>query len=211
VSEPREFRVERAAPEHADALARLFATNGYGCFCRYWHFEGTPREWLARCFQAPERNCVELLDALAARAPDASGMIAWNGAGELVGWLKLAPAATLHKLYEQRLYKGLPCFAGDRSGVWTVGCLLVREDHRRQGVARALLAGAIEAARAEGARALEAFPRSDVGVADAALLMGPLALFVEAGFRVVHEFVPYPVLRLELAPAATSEPCRASP
>ena len=81
-----------------------------------------------------------------------------------------------------------------------MGCLLVREDQRRQGVASALLAGAIGTARTEGARSIEALPRSDVDVADAALMMGPSSLFLDAGFRVVHEFVPYPVLRLDLEP-----------
>jgi GNAT superfamily N-acetyltransferase len=203
--------VSRAAPADAEALAGLFASNGFGCYCRHWHFSGTPREWLARCFHAPEQNRAEFLDALAARSPEAFGMVAWSDAGELVGWLKVSPAATLRKVYEQRLYKGLPCFGGDRSGVWAVGCMLVREDQRRQGIARALLAGAIDAARGEGARSIEAFPRSDVDVADAALLMGPMALYIEAGFRVVHEFTPYPVLRLELAARSSDEASRATP
>jgi GNAT superfamily N-acetyltransferase len=198
------YRVTRAAPEHAEPLARLLSTNGYGCYCRYWHFEGTAREWLARCSQAPEQNRSELSEALAARSSEASGLVALDAQSECVGWVKLAPAAIMGKLYEQRLYKGLPCFQRDASGVWTVGCLFVREAERRRGVASALLEGAVGAARAEGARSIEAFPRSDVDVADAALMMGPLALFIRAGFQVVHEFVPYPVLRLDLAPPVPS-------
>jgi GNAT superfamily N-acetyltransferase len=205
MAEAPQLWVGRAAPEHAEGLGRLFSTNGYGCYCRYWHFGGNPREWLARCFHAPEQNRAELFEALETRSSEASGMVALNGEGELIGWLKLAPSAIMGKLYDQRLYKGLPCFQGDRSGIWTIGCLFVREDQRRRGVASALLAAAISAARAEGAAAIEAFPRSDLDVADAALMMGPLALFIRAGFRVVHEFVPYPVLRLDLEP-----PSRAS-
>ena len=62
-------------------------------------------------------------------------------------------------------------------------------------------------ARGAGATSLEAFPRSDVDVADAALMMGPLALFVRAGFEVVHDFSPYPVLRKPL----DAEPVGAKP
>jgi GNAT superfamily N-acetyltransferase len=200
MAEAPRIRVERAAPEHAEALGHLFSTNGYGCYCRYWHFGGNPREWLARCFHAPEQNRSELFEALATRSIEASGMVALTGEGELIGWLKLGPATIMGKLYEQRLYRRLPCFEGDRNRIWTIGCLFVREDQRRRGVASALLARAIGAARAEGAGSIEAFPRSDLDVADAALMMGPLALFVRAGFRVVHEFVPYPVLRLDLEP-----------
>jgi GNAT superfamily N-acetyltransferase len=200
----RPFRVERAAPRHGAALASLLSTNGFGCYCRYWHFAGNHREWLARCAHTPDDNRAELVGAVAAGSDEALGVVAHDDAGELIGWLKLAPALAMGKLYEQRLYKGLPCLQRDATGVWTVGCLFVREDQRRRGVATALLASAIQTAAEAGARALEAFPRSDVDVAAAALMMGPLALFVRAGFDVVHDFTPYPVLRLEIDRKATA-------
>jgi GNAT superfamily N-acetyltransferase len=196
-----DYRIERAGPEHGEALAALFATNNFGCYCRYWHFEGDHRQWLARCAHEPDENRSEMLAALAARSEEAGGVVARRRDGHVVGWMKVAPAARMAKLYGQRLYKGLPMLERDASGVWTIGCVFVEEPARRKGVARALLAGAIENARAAGARALEAFPRSDTDVADAALMMGPLALFLDAGFVVVHDFTPYPVVRLELSAA----------
>ncbi|HWO14525.1 MAG TPA: GNAT family N-acetyltransferase [Polyangiaceae bacterium] len=196
--EQEEVRVERARAEHAPRLAALLATSGHGCYCRYWHFAGNHREWLARCAHAPEENRAELLAAAEAGSEQAAGMVAEDDGGAIIGWLKLAPARSLGKIYEQRLYKGLPCLQRDPEGVLTVGCLFVREDARRRGVASALLRGAIAAARAEGARAIEAFPRSDTDVADAALMMGPLAPFLRSGFEIVHDFSPYPVLRLQL-------------
>ena len=91
-----------------------------------------------------------------------------------------------------------------------MGCLFVREDQRRRGVATALLAGAVRRHGTRGRRRFEAFPRSDVDVADAALMMGPLALFVHAGFEVVHDFSPYPVLRKRLvAERVDAEPSSA--
>jgi GNAT superfamily N-acetyltransferase len=192
------LRVQPLRPEHGPRLAALLETSGHGCFCRYWHFGGNHREWLARCFHAPEDNRAELLDVVQSGSEEASGIVAEDASGELVGWLKLAPARVSTKVYEQRLYKNLPCFQRDPAGVLTVGCLFVREGQRRRGVATALLRGAIEAARAAGARAIEAFPRADIDVADAALMMGPLALFLREGFEVVHDFSPYPVVRLSL-------------
>jgi GNAT superfamily N-acetyltransferase len=200
----RPFRVERAAPQHGAALASLLSSNGFGCYCRYWHFGGNHREWLARCAHTPDDNRAELLTAVDGGSDEARGMVAHDETGELIGWLKLAPATVMGKLYEQRLYKGLACLQRAATGVWTVGCLFVREDQRRRGVATSLLHGAIQSAGEAGARALEAFPRSDVDVAAAALMMGPLALFVRAGFEVVHDFTPYPVLRLELDPKAAA-------
>lgn len=192
------LHIQRARAEHGPRLAVLLASSGNGCFCRYWHFTGNHREWLARCAHEPENNRSELLAAAESGSDQAAGIVAEDGHSELVGWLKLAPARTLTKIYEQRLYKGLPCLQREAAGVLTVGCLFVREDARRRGVATALLRGAIEHARAEGARAIEAFPRSDTDVADAALMMGPSALFLRQGFEIVHDFAPYPVLRLTL-------------
>lgn len=199
--ESSSYRVEPAGPEHAERLAALLGRGNNGCHCRYWHFPGDNREWLARCAHAPEESRAELLAAAAARSPEAAGMVACAG-DEAIGWLKLSPAAAMGKLYGQRLYKGLPCLDRPIEGVLTVGCLFVRPDLRRRGVATALLAGAIDAARAGGARALEALPRGDTDVADAALMLGPLALFLRAGFELVHDFAPYPVVRLRLEPPA---------
>lgn len=194
------IHVRSAEPGDAPGLSRLFAANGFGCYCRYWHFAGTAREWLARCAQSPEENERAMRDALAAGSEEMRGMVAETDEGDVVGWLKLAPAASVLKVYAQRLYKGLPALQREPTDIHTVACFLVREDFRHRGVARALLAGAIEQAPRWGARALEAFPRSDTDCGDAALMMGPLKLFIEAGFELVHDSAPYPVLRRVLAP-----------
>jgi GNAT superfamily N-acetyltransferase len=207
VTDTPAFEVASVEPAHAASLARLFASNGYECYCRFWHFPGTSREWLSRCFQEPGENERQMRALVASGSVEMRGVVAWPAAEpnvvapappELIGWLKLAPAGAVPKLYDQRLYKGLPVLSGDRSATYTVACVLVREDFRRRGVSRALLAGAIEAARAWGARRLEAFPRSDTDVPGSALMTGPTRLFLDAGFEVVHDFQPYPVLRLEL-------------
>lgn len=210
MSLPNDLQVESAGPAHAAALAQLFASNGYGCYCRYWHFSGDARAWLARCAQRAEENAREMQETLCAGSITMRGVVATlprgsaevAGERDVVGWLKLAPAPAIPKLYEQRLYRGLPCFGGDRSTTFAVACLLVREDQRRRGIARAMLAAALELAPAWGATALEAFPRSDENVSGGALMMGPSKLFLDAGFETVHDFGPYPVLRRELGSVA---------
>lgn len=191
--------VVAVAPEHGDALARLFEADASPCYCRYWHFEGERNAWLERCAFSPEQNEAEMRQALAAGDPDSRGLVALTPDGEVVGWMKLTPAGSMRKLYDQRLYRGLPCFEGDRTGVFTIGCFLVHPSFRRQGVARALLAKAIEVAPSWGARVLEAFPRRvPEGAHDGDLMLGPHAIYLESGFRCVHEIGPYPVLRREL-------------
>jgi GNAT superfamily N-acetyltransferase len=112
--------------------------------------------------------------------------------------MKLAPASDLGKIYDQRLYRRLPCFDGDRRGVYAIGCFLVDEPWRRRGVARALVRGGIAAARAWGAAAIESFPRRCATATDGELWTGPPEVLLEAGFAVVHDFLPYPVLRFTL-------------
>ena len=105
----------------------------------------------------------------------------------------------MKKAYDRRLYRNLPCFAGDRTGVMTIGCLLVHPEHRKRGVSEALVRGAIVFAPSWGARALEAFPRRPKEpVRDDELWTGPMSAFERNGFVEVHAFDPYPVLRREL-------------
>jgi GNAT superfamily N-acetyltransferase len=144
-----------------------------------------------------DRNRTEMTAALECDSEEMAGTVALSE-GRVVGWLKLSRATSLPKLYEQRLYRKLPCLSGARDGVFTVGCVLVDPALRRRGVARALLLAAVDTARTLGGSAIEAFPRRAESVADAELWLGPYSLFLETGFEVVHDFAPYPVLRLSL-------------
>jgi GNAT superfamily N-acetyltransferase len=191
--EPLALRLEPLDEEHGPALAALFARAESRCYCRYFHFDGDKNAWQARLAFEPEQNRDALLARAAASPP--GGVVALDAGGAALGWMKLEPSTELPKLYAQRVYRALPCFTGDRSGVWTIGCFLVDPLHRRRGVARALVRAGIEIARAAGARALEVFPRRAEDVDAAQLWTGPLALVVQEGFELVHDQTQYPVLR----------------
>jgi GNAT superfamily N-acetyltransferase len=222
------YRCERAGPEHAQQLLALFEAAGTGCFCNYWHFEGDKNAWLERCYINTDQNRAALVERLS--GPELCGVVALpssaRSAAPLSGWLKLARASAVPRLYDQRVYRNLPCFQaapGERENVYAVGCCYVAEAERGRGVARALLNAAIEAVRVAGGSALEAFPRgapraggrrdgrgdgdhdavdSSEGPAEPLrpdeLWLGPEPLFLRAGFTRVSDFRPYPVLRLHL-------------
>lgn len=198
-----ELRVEAAGPEHEAGLIALFDAAGSPCFCRFWHFEGTNNAWLERCATTGD-NRLELADGLRTGSDEARGVVAMAIAGAaanptLIGWLKVAPVTVMKKLYDRRLYRNLPCFEGDRSGVFAVGCALVHPAHRHRGVATALVAGAVRIAPSWGARALEAFPRRPKEpVSDDELWTGPMGAYEQNGFIEVNAFEPYPVLRRQL-------------
>ncbi len=191
--------VSAAGPEHTDALLALFERTATACHCQYWHFSGDKNAWLERLFHAPELNRAAFVTDLAEAG--LKGVVALHE-GRAVGWMKLCLASTIPKLYGQRLYKALPCFAGPRDGVLTVGCLLVDENMRRRGVARALVHHGVTIAQQAGARAIEAFPRRAERVGPAELWLGPVKVFLEEGFEIVNDFGPYPVLRKEFSGAS---------
>ncbi|HEX3773022.1 MAG TPA: GNAT family N-acetyltransferase, partial [Polyangiaceae bacterium] len=175
-----ELVFEAAEARHAAALVDLFARTNTPCHCQYWHFTGDKNAWLDRIFHAPEENRAAFVSGL--ERAELKGVLALAGE-QAVGWMKLCAAEQVPKLYEQRLYKGLPCFNGPRDGVLTIGCMLVDEDFRRRGVARSLIRSGIALAEKSGARAIEAFPRRSEHARAPELWLGPASAFLEAGFQ----------------------------
>jgi len=199
VSSEPELQLEVAAAQaaHSDALLSLFERTSTPCHCQYWHFTGDKNAWLDRLFHAPEQNRAAFVESLATAHAELRGVVALH-AGQAVGWLKLSPAERVPKLYDQRLYRGLPALSGPREGVLTIGCLLVDEEFRRRGVARALVEHAVRLAEARGARCIEAFPRRAELLGPAELWTGPFSIYEQAGFKIVSDFAPYPVLRYDV-------------
>jgi GNAT superfamily N-acetyltransferase len=193
-----ELSVGAVAASDAAAVSALFERCEVSCHCRYWHFTGDKNAWLERCAFSPQENAREFAESLR-ESSELQGVVARKRDGsEVVGWMKLTPVARVEKLYAQRLYKGLPCFGGNREGVYAIGCFLVDPSVRRRGVSHRLLSAGIELARQAGAVAIEAFPRRAELLADEELWTGPFSAFTRAGFAIAHDFAPYPVLRLAL-------------
>jgi GNAT superfamily N-acetyltransferase len=198
------YRCERASAAHADGLLALFEQTGSGCFCNYWYFEGDKNAWLERCYIKPDENKAALVARLA--GPELCGVVAVAEDDTILGWMNVSRAVSVPRLYDQRVYRNLPCFqpaAGARDRVYAVACTYVAESERGRGVARALLAAAITAVQKAGGQALEAFPRATPGSGAERLRpdeiwLGPEGLFRAAGFVPVSDFRPYPVLRLHL-------------
>ncbi|MFI5301196.1 MAG: N-acetyltransferase, partial [Polyangiales bacterium] len=122
--------VRAATPVDAEALIALFVREGSPCFCRYWHFAGTNKEWEARCAFDAETSARELREAVVERRDEGMGIVAIAGE-QIVGWLKLAPRATLTKLLARSPYKGLDVVPETLG----IGCFLVDPRVRRHGVA----------------------------------------------------------------------------
>jgi GNAT superfamily N-acetyltransferase len=85
------------------------------------------------------------------RGEPAPGVIAYDG-DEPVGWAAVAPRSATSFARNRKIphVDDLP--------VWSLWCIRVRPGHRKQGISHALIAGAVEFARAHGAPVIEAYP-----------------------------------------------------
>jgi GNAT superfamily N-acetyltransferase len=110
--------------------------------------------------------------------PVAPGVLAYDDQGDVVGWAAVAPRAELP--FERS--RKIPHV--DDLPVWSLWCIRVRPGHRGKGVAHALLEGAVEYARSQGAPAVEGYPVDNAG-AKVDLTMayvGTRSMFERAGF-----------------------------
>ncbi|MGW6206117.1 GNAT family N-acetyltransferase [Streptomyces sp. NPDC055089] len=111
------------------------------------------------------------------RAEPPPGVLAHDGE-QPVGWAAVAPRSETSFARSRRIphVDDLP--------VWSLWCIRVRPGHRKQGISHALIAGAVEFARANGAPAIEAYP-VDNGDARVDLTMAYAGIrknFERAGF-----------------------------
>lgn len=111
-----------------------------------------------------------------------------------VGWISLGPRGDYAKLKRSPVMKAV-----DDKPVWSIVCFVVPSEYRKQGVARALLDGAITFARKRGARLLEAYPVDKAGRSDdISMWFGSKSMYDHAGFKVVARRKPQrPVVRLK--------------
>jgi ribosomal protein S18 acetylase RimI-like enzyme len=119
------------------------------------------------------------------------GLIAYQGKVP-VGWVTLGPREEFHKLERSPVMKPV-----DEKPVWSVVCFVVPSAHRRQGVAHALLQGAIAYAKKQGATLLEAYPVDKRGrSSDENIWFGAKSMYDRAGFKEVARRKPArPIVR----------------
>jgi GNAT superfamily N-acetyltransferase len=96
-----------------------------------------------------------------------------------VGWCSVSPRAGLSRLVNSRTIPKV-----DDRPVWSVICFVVRAGYRRKGVAAAMLDGAVEYARSQGAQVVEGYPLDTDGAKLSATFayVGTVAMFERAGF-----------------------------
>lgn len=162
----------RPATEFEDVRAVLGPKSPTANVC--WCLSYRIPSKLNNALRGPARGA---LVAELCRADPPPGVLAYDG-DEPVGWAAVAPRADTSFARNRKIphLDDLP--------VWSLWCVRVRPGHRKQGVSHALIAGAVDFARAHGAPVIEAYPL-DNGDARVDLTMAYAGLrknFERAGF-----------------------------
>jgi GNAT superfamily N-acetyltransferase len=167
--------VHPLTPARFPDLASLFTQGGdpKWCWCMYFRVRGL--DWSN---SKPESNRAGLRRLTREGPPP--GLIGYRD-GEPVGWVSLGPRESYERLEHSRVLARV-----DDTPVWSIVCFVVARAARRTGIASAMLQAAIDYARQQGARVLEAYPVDTGGarVASASVYRGTLAMFHRAGFEV---------------------------
>ena len=185
--------LDATAARWDDIVAVLDTRGDPGrCWCQYFRIRQAAWEAAGH-----DGNKTALRNQLADPLPP--GVIGYNDDGEASGWCAVAPRASY-----PRLASGLVSSATqDEPGLWAVTCFVVKVGARRRGMVGALLDGAVELARGNGARVVEGYPVDTAARAStsaAVLYHGPLSVFLRAGFVEVARPNPSrPVVRLVLS------------
>lgn len=177
-------------PERWTDFEHLFGVRGAcgGCWCMYWRLSHATYE-----FQAGEMNRFNMKAiVLSGEVP---GILAYQD-GIPVGWCAIAPRQAYIRLANSRLLKPV-----DDQPVWSIVCFFVARTHRRQGVTRGLIGAALDFARQQGAKIVEAYPT--IPKANNAppvfIFTGVASAFLNAGFvEVARRSENRPILRFHL-------------
>ena len=159
-------------------LEELFGERGAcaGCWCMWWRIRR--REWQENKGEGNRRKLKQLVNS-----NNVPGILAYAG-NKPIGWCSVAPREEFPVLEGSRTMKRL-----DDQPVWSIVCLFVEKEQRRNGVASSLLNAAAEYAFRRGAEFVEGYPvvpKKD-RMPDAFAFTGVPAAFENAGFKVVKK------------------------
>jgi GNAT superfamily N-acetyltransferase len=178
--------IRPVTPSRWKDLRRLFGPNGAyaNCWCMWWRMGSKEFD---RSSGAKKRGGLnDLVDRR--KTP---GLLAYRN-GEPVGWVSVAPREEFGRIERSPTLKRV-----DDRPAWSVVCFYIDRRHRRSGVGKALLRGAVDHAARKGATIVEGYPLDAARKRPSAeLYTGVVSMFEAAGFREVARRGARPIMRL---------------
>lgn len=182
-----DIRVIPANEASWEQLQTVFGQRGEAAACQCQWFFARDKEYSAMPREEREERFRAQTACGDPGAEHTSGLMAFLG-DEPVGWCAVEPRSQYVRLARTRVpWSGRDEDPAD-DGVWAIVCFAVRVGFRRQGVSTALAVAAVEHARANGARAVEGYPKELAPGKEeiwGELYVGTPGMFEAAGMHVV--------------------------
>lgn len=145
-----------------------------GCWCMGFHAEGGGRDATAALNR--ERKLERV------RAGAAHAALVFRGE-DCLGWCQFGRPDELPRIKSRTAYEKGRTVPPD----WRIGCRYVGKGNRRQGVATAALAGALDLIATLGGGSVEGFPEAADSVPAGFLYNGALSTYEQLGFTRVRK------------------------
>ncbi len=155
-----------------DAFATLVERNNGvfgGCWCMGFHSEGVGKETTAALNR--KRKLARV------RAGTAHAALVFNDE-DCLGWCQFGVPDELPRIKSRAAYEKGQSTPPD----WRIACCYVGKGHRRQGVASAALAGALDLIADLGGGTVEGYPEDAESVPAGFLYNGALSTYEQLGF-----------------------------
>ncbi len=185
--------IRRLTPERRDDFLQFFEGAAFAdnpewksCYCQFLYVDHSRVDWSTR---TAAENRSAACDRIGCGRMQ--GLLAYHDEN-VIGWCNAAPRTLLDAFADE------PDPDAERLGQIT--CFVIAREHRRRGVARALLSAACDMLREQGLTVAEASP-SRQAATDAERHYGPLSLYLSAGFTVHREDGDLVIVRRRLEPA----------
>lgn len=140
--------VHPVTPDRWQDLEKLFGPNGAygGCWCMFFRMRRT--DWRKAKAEQNKAGMKALIEG-----GEPPGLLAYVG-GQPAGWVAMDRREKYPHLIHSRALK----LDITEPGVWSIVCFVVGKDFRRQGIQTALIDAAVNYARSQGAKVVEAYP-----------------------------------------------------
>lgn len=164
---PLQYLYKPLTKETWNDFVSLFGERGAssGCWCM-WSRASTKKSFDDNRGDGNKEAMKELV-----YSGEVTGLLGYDG-NKPIGWCSLGPREKFPRLERSRTLKKV-----DDLPVWSIICLFVAKEYRRQGITELLIRSAIDYAMANKVELLEAYPADPKGET--------IAAFVESGFKSV--------------------------
>lgn len=157
-----------------------------GCYCYFYHFDGSDDEWERQIGEDNRQSAVKLIQEGKMR-----GYLAYLD-GEPIGWCNVND-----KINYSRLVSDKELWDEKEEKICSIVCFIIAPEYRRKGVASQILYTICNDYSKRGYKYVEAYPRKGE-LTSAEHYHGPLSMYLKNGFLLYKSFNRYDIVRKKL-------------